>query len=372
VLDRDEQLETVLVVDDDERSRALLHGYLKATYHVIAAEDGAAAMGVLGREAVDLVLLDVMMPGMSGFEVCRLIKAMPRDSFLPVLLLTALSDQADRNTGLAMGADDFLTKPVDRRELLLRVGAFLRIRRQEAVIARQVAELRKLGALKDDLISLLVHDLRSPLTGLLMTLETIRQEERDPALLEDLAEASRGAARIKETIEDMLEVRLLEDGEVPLRREPCSAGALAREAAAAVAGDARGRDIRVEVEVEAAGDATLLVDRKLVCRAVENVLSNGLRYSPHGGTIDVAVTQGPEGCAIEISDRGRGIPEDIKRKLFEKFVSTESMRGSERRGYGLGLYFVKLVLVAHGGSVSVRDRDQGGTVFRLFLPPGTG
>jgi len=114
----------VLIVDDEERNRTLIRVTLRDHYRTLEAEHGTAALELLQRELVDLVLLDVMMPGMTGFEVCKRVKVMHRDSFLPVLLITALSDQEQKNLGLQAGADDFLAKPVDRRELLLRVRAF--------------------------------------------------------------------------------------------------------------------------------------------------------------------------------------------------------------------------------------------------------
>src|SRR5918911_5488493 len=125
-----------LVVDDEPINRALLKGSLSALCEVVEAGSGPDAIDVLARRPVDLVLLDVMMPRMNGYDVCRRIKDETRE-YLPVILVTALGEQDDRNRGLEAGADDFLTKPVDRRELVLRVRAFLRIRRQEKQIRQQ-------------------------------------------------------------------------------------------------------------------------------------------------------------------------------------------------------------------------------------------
>src|SRR5438067_9038420 len=161
----------ILVVDDEARNRALMRGFLSSQWEVIEAADGVTALEMLRRTPVDLVLLDVMMPEQDGFETCRLIKSEPRDPFLPVILVTALGEQEDRNRGLEAGADDFLHKPIDRRELLLRVRSFLRLREQDRVIRAQVEELQRLQSLKDDMVSLLVHDLRNPLAGVLSTIE---------------------------------------------------------------------------------------------------------------------------------------------------------------------------------------------------------
>src|SRR4051794_12484486 len=151
-----------------------------------------------------------MMPQMNGYEVCRRIKEQPREAYLPVVLVTALGEQVDRNRGLEAGADDFLTKPVDRRELLLRTRAFLRLREQDRVIRRQLDDLRRLQAAKDDLVSLLVHDLRSPLAAVIAHLGLLEEElSGQPAA--DAQQALRAAETALSRLEETLQVRLLEE-----------------------------------------------------------------------------------------------------------------------------------------------------------------
>ena len=372
----------VLLVDDQLANRALVSAYLRASYDLVEAEDGAGAIRILKHQPVDLVLLDVMMPDMSGFEVCRLIKLMAGDDqYLPVILLTALGEQEDRNTGLEAGADDFLSKPVDRQELLLRVKTFVKLRRQDIRIRRQLAELaerdliirnqfedlRAMGSLKDDLISLMVHDLRNPLTGIAGFLESLDTEIDDQEVRVSAQMALDSTNRLGETLDDMLQVRLLESGSVRIHRELIQADALVRDAIASVFGADRAG--RVEIApVTDMTDVFVAADRKLVRRAIENLLTNALKYSPAGGIVSASVRQVGDDVEIEVADRGRGIPDDVKAQLFQKFGSVEADRGEARRGVGLGLYLVKLVATAHGGRAVVRDRDGGGTAFGLFLP----
>ena len=132
----------VLIVDDDPLNRSLLRRVLGTSYALTEAETGPRALALVASEDPDVVLLDVMMPGMSGYEVCRRIKSRPDESLLPVILLTALDDQDDRNEGLAAGADDFLSKPFDRRELLLRTKAFVHLRRNEMLVRDQPLRAR--------------------------------------------------------------------------------------------------------------------------------------------------------------------------------------------------------------------------------------
>jgi two-component system sensor histidine kinase/response regulator len=213
-------LPVILVADDERPNRALVHAYLSPQYRVIEVEDGSRALSALEHEgAVDLVLLDVRMPGKSGVEVCREIKAMARPGFLPVVLLTALTAQEDRRAGLQAGADDFLTKPVDPVELKLRCAALIERRRQEATIRKQVEELRSLQRLKDELFLLIVHDVRNPLQGVEGHLQMVRPAlDGLPEIRADIDAAYRSARRIRELVDSVLEVRLLEHGKLPLQR----------------------------------------------------------------------------------------------------------------------------------------------------------
>jgi two-component system sensor histidine kinase/response regulator len=359
---------TILVVDDEARNRNLVCGYLGPFYEMREASDAASAVQALDSGPVDLVLLDVMMPGVSGFEVCRQIKSRPSAEFLPVLLLTALGEQEDRNAGLEAGADDFLTKPVDRRELVLRVRTFLRIREQQTLIRRQVDTLQELGALKDDLVSLLVHDLRNPLASVVGILHVVR-EDADPSneeLRQDLELALQSTTRLRDILEDILQVRMLEEGRLVLNRQPVSLRTVAEEALVSVMGMAR--DHEVLVTTAAVPDAVAPLDPKLVRRALENLLVNAIKYSPSGGTVELSWAPADGGLEISIADRGDGIPAPVRETLCQKFGNVSLQKRSERRGYGLGLYQVRLAVDAHGGSVRASDREGGGTVFAVFLP----
>jgi signal transduction histidine kinase len=361
-----EPLSTILIVDDEAQNRELLRAYLQNDARVLAAASGAEALQFLGREPVDLVIVDVMMPGMSGYELCREIKKARSDALLPVLMLTALTAQENRNAGLEAGADDFLQKPVDRHELRLRVAAFLKLRQQDRLIRRQVEELRQLGALKDDLVSLMVHDLRNPLAAVLAELDMLRTEIPDSDLRMEAASAHGAATRLREIVDDILQVRLLEEGKLALCLQSCPIADIVKEAVAVVAPVATQRDVAVELSLGA--DPPLPVDRKLLRRAVENILANAIKYSPRRASVDVETRSAPGGVEIAVADRGPGIPDAFKDRLFEKFGSVELAKGEARRGCGLGLYLVRLVAAAHGGRAACENRQGGGSVFGLWLP----
>jgi two-component system sensor histidine kinase/response regulator len=356
----------VLVVDDEPRNRALLRAALAADYDSVERENGEGALAYVDANPVDIVLLDVMMPGMDGHAVCRAIKARPREGFLPVILLTALADQESRNAGLAAGADEFLSKPFDTRELLLRVRALVALREQERVIRRQRDELEELQTLKDDLFSLVIHDMRNPLSGVVGFVELLRHSLHDDPRLGSFADqALESATKLRGLLEEVLDIRRLEERTMPMKREKTPTGALVTDAVATVEGAARARNVSIEVERQNGGSVT--VDRGLIRRAIENLLANAIRFSPPGEAIQLRAHPAGEQWELEVADRGPGIPDKTKLVLFRKFATGEN-RTTQRRGFGLGLYLVKLVAQVHGGDVSVFDRPSGGTIFRLTVP----
>lgn len=359
---------TVLVVDDDARSREPLAAYLSPKYRVLSASGGAAALALLGSDGFDVVLLDVMMPGIDGFDTCRELKARTRGEYLPVVMLTALGEQEDRNTGLAAGADEFLTKPVDPMELALRVEVFLRIRFQEQVIRAQVREMQALDALKDELVSLIVHDVRNPLQSIVAYLSSIEQRARrsEERSVGSMARSCLAAAnKVEKLLTDALDARRLEDGEMPMQREPMRLRSVVDDAVATLAGVAERRAIVVQVDVS--DDVQLLADAGLVRRAIENLLVNALSYSPADRVVSIAASRRGDGAVVEVADRGPGVPDHLKRHIFEKFGVIEGRQAGRRRSHGLGLFFVSLVASRHGGCACVRDREGGGAIFELFL-----
>jgi signal transduction histidine kinase len=250
---------------------------------------------------------------------------------------------------------------IDQRERI--------IRGQQDEIRRQLEELTQLQSLKDDLISLIVHDLRNPLAGVSSCLKLIEPKPSAPdpgGLREMVALAREGLRKLSELVTDLLEVHQLEEKKLELRRERCAVGELLRQAAATL--EATARLSGVKLELAQVADVSPAVDIRLVRRSIENLISNALKFSVEGSAVTLGAERAGEAIAIEVADRGPGLPDELKDRLFTKFASVEKTPSQVRRGYGLGLYVVKLVATAHGGSVEARPREGGGTVFRITLP----
>lgn len=360
-------VETLLVVDDGPANRELVRTLLEPDYRVLEAADGPTALELVAEHDVDLVILDVMMPGMTGYEVARHLRTARGDEHLPILLLTSLSSPGERREGFLAGADDYISKPVDSHELRLRVRAFLRARRLFRERNALLAEAQQLHAIKDDFVALLVHDLRNPLAGLLAYLEMLGFESISQSARETLEGATAAARRLHDLTGELLQARLLEEGALTAQLAPADLSVVARAAAASVAGLAQGKGIVLDV-VPPATPLTVACDAPLLQRALENLLTNALKHAPNGSRVTVRVSTERECATLEIEDEGAGISAEARPLLFSKY-GTLAMRSTGRgRGHGLGLYFVGLVMQAHAGVVRVDDGASSGTRIVMSMP----
>lgn len=364
----------MLVVDDDLRCRRLLEEYLlSAGYEVRSAADGRSAVAMAHEKVPDVLFLDVMMPDMTGLEVCRELKTHPRTRLCQVMMVTALSGTPHQVEGLDNGADDFVSKPVRRDEFLAKVRSLLRARRLliELEQAREILEqhnrkLKELEALKESLTETLVHDLKNPLAAVIGNLELL-ERKGDERTRDLVRRCKTGASRLHRMILDLLDVARLEDGGLPLRFEPVDAGELARRACEEFETPAEQRSVRLVLEAPEGG-LPVSGDASMLRRVVDNLIANALEHSPAGTEVTVRVTRRDEGVELSVSDQGSGIPEAYREKIFEKYARLELRQAGVAGNRGLGLTFCRMAIEAHGGTIWVEPTPGGGALFRAVLP----
>jgi signal transduction histidine kinase len=362
----------MLVVDDDPRSLKLLAGLLEAEgYDVRTAPDGHTALELAAALPPDVVLLDVMMPELSGYEVCQRLKGDARTRLCQVMLVTALDSTPDQVRGLDTGADDYAVKPVRREEFLAKVRALVRARRLLGEIERARNELAlriEELQLKKTLAQTLVHDLKSPLTAVLGNLDLL--QHRVPAETHPLIHRSKqGAQRMLKMILNLLDVEQLEEGRVRPATDQTELGELVSAAVEEAEVSAAQKHVPIEVDPGAAVWAE--ADPVLVRRVLDNLLSNAVAHTPADGRVRVRVGYREEGAEIVVSDSGPGIPVELREKVFEKYARG----GLESAGYtmnrGLGLTFCRLAIEAQGGTIWIEEAAGGGTCVRFVLPSST-
>jgi signal transduction histidine kinase len=380
---------TVLVVDDNFQNREVAEGHLVgAGYQAVQAESGEAALAMLGSDAPrpDLILLDVLMPGLDGFETCRRIRALPGGPNIPILFLTALGDLGTHKAALDSGADDFLTKPINRTELLIRVRSLLRIKalsdeqaRNLAVISQQRDALVEAQRQKEELTALIVHDLKNPLSSILsnvqyaLSQQGLGADERDS--LRDVLRASQSMVRM---VMNLLDISRSEDGALEPHLTEFDVGGLLREVASEM--ERRIEDKEQRLALTVAADVRIMkADRDLVRRIVENLVDNAYKYGPRRATIQVEAALmsggagGPETVELRVRDEGEGIPVAFRQKIFEKYARVQGRSAHEvRNSHGLGLVFCRRAVEVHGGQIWVEENAGKGSCFcvRLALQPG--
>jgi signal transduction histidine kinase len=357
----------VLVVDDEAANRSLFATMLESDGHeAVLAADGHQALSAAAEAAPDVVLLDVMMPELNGYEVCRRLKADPETAAIPVIMLTGLSQRDSRLEGIRAGANDFLNKPVDLTELRLRVRNAIHSKRLYDEVRAGYARLEKLEALREDLTGMIVHDMRSPLMGISGFLELLQMQTKDVLPEEDyefLGRALESSHQLMEMVNSLLDVSRLESGEMPLC---CGGHDLAHLARAAV--ESLGSlTWNGRVEVEASGPVYAFCDEQLVQRVIANLVGNGVKFSPKDRPVRVRISGGGERATVSVADDGPGIPAEFHERIFEKFGQVDPC-GRRLRSSGLGLAFCKLAVEAHGGEISLRSAPGEGSEFRMDIP----
>ena len=360
----------VLVVDDIAANVRLLAGILKvADYDVLTAESGADALQKVEEFAPDVVLLDVMMPEMDGFEVCRRLRENPHTAALPVVMVTALHETEDRVRALEAGADDFLTKPVNEIEVVARVKSLVRVKRGRDELESTLSDLQRAESLRDSLASMLVHDLRAPLTTILAPLEMLSSNafgELNEMQSEVAEMATRGANRLLYLVNELLDVSKLESGNMTLQPSEFLLAPVVEEALE-LTGVLAGRDEQL-VEREYSNDFQVRADEDLLRRVLSNLLSNAVKFTPSDGRIGVGAKTGDNEVLFWVRDEGDGVPPEYRDKIFEKFGQVESRQEGRKLSTGLGLTFCKLAVEAHGGRIWIESEAGRGSTFFFTLP----
>jgi two-component system, sensor histidine kinase and response regulator len=362
-------MSTILVVDDDPRNRALLRGLLEnAGTIVVEAGSGEEALVQVRRAQPDLVLLDVMMPGLDGYITTQRIKQVAGSSFLPVILVTALSQREARLRGLAAGADDFLSKPIDLEELEVRVRNLLALREKELTLRQRNVQMLELLRFRDDMSDLLIHDLKNPTAIVEMSLDYLQSESPplEASVAEAVADARLANQRIARIVNNMLDLARLESQRLVLRRAPTRPAALMGGVAQCRAALVRQHQVTLELELDEKLEVDVDVD--LMTRVIENIVDNSLQHVPSGGRIWMRAEGREDVATMFIGNDGPPVPPQMREAIFEKFTCGEA--SPSRRNLGLGLYFCRLAMEAHGGRIWVSDRPLP-TVFGIELPRGT-
>jgi len=369
----------ILVADDSVANCELLGEQLASLgYRPLIAHDGPSALDLTLERQPALVILDVNMPAgdlhvddrATGFEVCRRLKRDPRTGRIPVIFITALNESTDRVKAIEAGGDDFISKPHNRLVLGARVNSLLRLKAATDALEEALRRQRELEHVRDDLMKMIVHDLKTPLTSILATLELLGDGDFGPlAPMQQgvVQDALHKSEELLALIDDLLEVRRIEESSITLSLDEIDAAELIREIAKDWA--VRFEQEKTRVHTDIAGDLPrLTADRGLIKRVLGNLIQNALVHSAGSIDLTLACRTDPSGIRFSITDTGPGIPPEYHEMIFRKFQQLQATWTPRARTSGIGLTFCRLVTEAHGGRIWVQSAPGQGSTFHVALP----
>ncbi|MCW5318717.1 response regulator [Nostoc sp. KVJ3] len=355
----------ILLVDDSADSLRLLQVTLKLKgYNVIIADSGAEALLKIAESPPDLVLLDVVMPDMDGYEVTRQIKHNSNLPFIPILLVTGF-EKSSVVKGLDAGADEFIRKPVDKKELLARVRALLRLK-------HSMDEQLFLSQRREDFVTRLTHDLRTPLIAADQFLKLLQRGvfgNTLSAMRESLEQMAQSNQTLLSMVDTLLEVYQYEAGGKTLDFFVVDLWELCQQVVQELMPLADVKHLTLKAVLTKGTEASLVRvrgDRLELRRLLTNLVGNAIRFSD-AGSVEVRLNSTVQGVTIEVEDTGIGMNPEEQLLLFDRFRQGKH----QRRGNGLGLYLSRQIVEAHQGNISVSSTVGKGSIFTVYLPVQT-
>ena len=351
---------SILIVDDNLQNIKVLGSTLKKNgYFVAAAKNGEAALKYLNVKIPDIILLDIMMDKMDGFEVCKNIKATPEISDIPIIFLTAKTAEEDIVKGFEAGAVDYITKPFVVSEVLVRVANHLRTKKyydlsesQKQKLEKANKELLELNRFKEFMTYSIVHDLKNPLS-------LIANEIKNDAV-------KYAVYKMQNLVANLLNVQKFEEAKMVLTKEEISFDKIIAEVL--IQTNYLIEEKNQKLIINAPKNLKLFVDSELITRVLINLLTNAAKFTPDNGSISISVIQNDTLIILDITDTGIGISHEFLPKVFDRFAQPDRQTNSNQYSTGLGLNFCKMTIEAHGGQITVASQINKGSTFTFTIP----
>jgi signal transduction histidine kinase len=361
----------ILAVDDDRINLKIIGGILRHEgYEIAEAASGEQALEVYASFQPNLVLLDVMMPGIDGFTTCRTLKKTYGDKCAPVIFVTAKSEAEDVVMGFDAGGVDYLTKPFRPKEVVARIRTHLSNQQLVEQQKHLVDQLSKANAAKDRFLGMCAHDLRNPLSSIRGLAElmdenaigTLTDEQRE--IVQTIHGASQSMLQL---VNELLDVATIEAGHLKLAKEPTGVVEMLERSVHLANIEAAKKSMRIEM-VRLASDPVVEVDRNKMRQVVDNLINNAVKYSPRGSVIAVIVHASESYAGFAVRDNGPGIPESERHKLFKDYGRLSAQPTGGEKSTGLGLAICRKIVEAHNGTIAVENIPGRGAEFVVSLP----
>ena len=350
----------ILIADDEPGITDVLASVLERNnFDVTKAFDGEEAVQKARASSFDLILLDVHMPKLDGFEVIKQLKQMPQLKHTPIVFLSGYNTAPDNiESGYKYGGTEYWKKPMGTEEFEVRVRAVLKIAEAEKILRE----------MHEGFTAMIVHDLRGPLGGIVGFAEMLSEDKErlEPEIGELVDEIGKASKTMLNLVIDFLEITQLDAGEAKMYRNQESLHEIVERSVHSLSKAQQEKSI--EVKIDMPGLPMLSIDPDRIERVFSQLLDNALRFTPKGGSISISGAAGPDAVVVKFSDTGVGIPAKEIPMLFDKMRIT--IPGSKRAGTktGLGLPICRGIIEAHGGTISAESKEGKGTTFTITFP----
>lgn len=384
------QRQTILVVDDTPENLLVLGELLQPFYRVKVASSGVQALRVASSDPLpDLILLDVMMPDVNGYEVFNKLRENPSTGDIPVIFITAVDANKDISYGLELGAVDYITKPISPSVVLARVRTHLDLkqarddlRKQNQRLSDTNTELKRAVHAKDEFLANMSHELRTPLNAILGLSETLQEQvygELNERQLKSLDTIERSGRHLLSLINDILDLSKVESGKIELSKEMISLEMICQASLQFIRQQAMKKHITVSLNINTSvtsehqdemSHVAIYADERRLKQVLINLLTNAVKFTPERGQVglDVAIDEEAEHIHLCVWDTGIGIASEDQHRLFQPFIQVDSSLSRPHEGTGLGLALVQRLVDLHGGAVTLASEEGKGSRFTVSLP----
>ncbi len=353
----------ILIVDDELNTLYLMSKILEDKFIIDTATKGSEVFDKLKSFKPDLILLDVMMPDMSGFEVCKLIKSKEEYVDLPIIIITAKTEDEDLAYGMSVGAIDYIRKPFGELELIARVENIIKVK-------VYIRKLKLLNQLKNSFISMVTHDIKIPLTSIIGFSELLLEEKisgpitpKQRKIVNQIFDSAMHQSRI---IKDMLSLSILETGKINLDINDYPAVELYSDAYQEILFIAKTKELDIKVDID--GSLRVKCDKERIYQVFLNLLSNAVKFSFRKGEITIGAKKLKSYVEFYVKDNGAGIPKSAIDRIYDQYDLFTTKGTDGEKGTGLGLQICIRIIQEHSGSLRIESEEGKGACFYFTLP----
>jgi len=360
----------VLIVDDMATNIKILGMGIRQDFDVLIATNGEKALQIArGNPRPDIILLDIVMPGIDGFEVCRQLKEDPETRDIPVVFITAKCDEQTERKGFEAGGVDYIVKPFSVPVVRARVRTQWQLKRQRDDLARMAKKMEELNQTKNRFLGTAAHDLRNPLVSIRGMADIMRQgivggvTDEQTEMLDTIHDAAHTMVNM---VNDLLDVAVIESGKFDLNLERTDLSELIRNRIRLMKHIADQKSMTLDVQLHTLPECIL--DRDRIIQVFDNLYGNAIKFSPQGSTVSLYLGIRDEYAMLEVRDEGPGIRKEDQSRLFGAFQKLGTKTTGGEASTGLGLSIVKKIVEAHQGKVEIQSEEGKGTVMRVMIP----